>query len=251
MTSDIFNLPEIPEEQYYLIAYFDLLGTKDYLKENDVDKVFKHIYYQFLFAEKDLPNMKNMGLEKLKIKIFSDNFLFAYPISNHDDKEEVYEAYDRLGVALKPFLSWFTSQGILFRGAITLDKLSVNEVMVWGKGLIAVVDIEEKIAIYPRVIIAKDLLRIFDAFNVSEEEYELKFSCIKDTDGFVCYNFLNDVSDEVTKNFIDKAKAQIDQKIKAEESGQARDRILQKYYWFKNYVETAEDIFKIRFAYGV
>ena len=191
MNDRILYLPEAPTERHYLIVYIDILGTKERLAQKDSSEVFEKVYYQFLLAGKVAPIMKKLNLMDIEVKIFSDNILFAYPIDNYYDREEILEAYTKLGKFLKLFLSMFINNGVLFRGSITVDRLFINELMVWGKGLVSVVDLEENVAIYPRVILSEDLLMIFDQFGVSGFEYEEKFSCLIDADDCVFFDLFD------------------------------------------------------------
>ncbi len=227
------------------------MGTKERLAQNDIEDVFKNIYYPFLFANRIVPMLEKFGTKDIKIKIFSDNILLAYPVNNRNDKDEILAIYNRLSDFLRVFLSMFADKGILFRGAMTVDKLFINELMVWGKGLLTVVDLEENIAIYPRVVLSEDLLKIFDEFNVSDAEFEDKFSCFVDPDDCVYFDFFNYYTIEITKKQIAELKSQISQKITEEKTGKNRPRVMQKYCWFRNYINLAEGKLRCRIAYGV
>lgn len=242
MSAEKLNLPEFPVEKDYLIVYIDILGTKERLAEKDVSDVFENVYYPFLLAGKVAPVLKGFGLENTQIKIFSDNILFAYPVNNRNDKDEVLAVYNQLGRFLKIFLSMFVKNGILFRGAITIDKLLINELMVWGRGLLTVIELEEKIAIYPRILLSDDLLKIFDQFGFSGVKYEEEFSCLQDSDSFVYFDLFDYSSIGETEILLYDAKLKINRLIKKELNEKNRPKILQKYYWFRNYVENADKI---------
>ena len=142
MKDKVLDLPETPKENDYVIAYIDLLGTKELLLKSSESIVFGDIYYPFLIAGKIMPTMHDLKWDNIKIKIFSDNILIAHPVNDPKNKDDIYRAYKEVSNFLKFFLSMFANKGILFRGAITVDKLLINELMVWGKGLSAVVYLE-------------------------------------------------------------------------------------------------------------
>ena len=187
--------------------------------------------------------MGSFDVGDIKTKIFSDNILFAYPINNFAEKEEVFSAYKKMTLVLKFFLSMFVSEGILFRGAITIGKLLINEVMVWGEDLVTVVKLEEKVAIYPRIILSEELLRVFDKFGLSGSHYEKKFSCMKDYDNCVFFDFFDYEDAEAMDSYLPSAIEHIENNIRNEKKRQNRANVLQKYNWFRNYLYDVEKIY--------
>ena len=204
---------QCPSEKDYLIAYVDILGTKERLNQTNESEIFKNIYHPFLFAGKVAPIFEHYKLDGISIKVFSDNILFACPIEHRNDKDEVLASYTKLGWLLKDFLSLLAKNGILFRGAITLDKLYINELMVWGKGLLTVVDLEENVAVYPRILLSDSLLKVFKEFGLEGVEFEEKFSCLQDADDGVFFDFI-DYNDFDTEKLLKALLLQIFQKIK-------------------------------------
>lgn len=243
MYEDKIKIPETPAKQNYLIVYIDILGTKDRLKNNDTDKVFENIYYPFLLADRIMPKIEYLNIEDIKIKVFSDNILFAYPINNLDDKDEIFDAYERVGNLLIFFLSFFVSEGILFRGAITVGDLYINDLMVWGKGLVIAVELEEKVSIFPRIILSEDLLKVFDKFSLSGLQYEQKFSCMRDSDDCVFFNFFNYEDTDQMDNHLKLAIQHINNDIISEQNNKNRVNVLQKYYWYRNFLHDVESTY--------
>ena len=235
----LLDVIDIPKEMDYVIAYIDLLGTKDLLAKSSEQNIFENIYYPFLLAGKIVPTMRELNWDKFKIKIFSDNILIAYPVKNVDDKNSVCAAYEEMGKLLRLFLPILINHGFLFRGAITVDKLFINDIMVWGKGLSSVVHLEETVAIYPRLIISEDLLNIFDFFGLDSEDFEYEFSCLKDFDDCIFFDFCPYHDSETMDSLLKSARAHIKAKI---QTG-ASPRIMQKYKWFRNYIEIAAEIY--------
>jgi hypothetical protein len=237
------DLPPIPVEKDYVIAYIDMLGTQELLSNKDTENVFEHIYYSILTSTKMLPKIEKLNMDSMQFKVFSDNILVAYPVEDTKDKKEVFIAYQKIQTFLHFFLSMFVTEGFLFRGAITVNKLLINELMVWGAGLSEVVHLEENVAIYPRVIISEELLKVFDEYNLSDVEFEEKFSCLKDSDDNVYFDFFNYSDWQAMDSHLPLAKAKIIEKIQKEKGGKNRAKILQKYNWFKNYLDEVEQIY--------
>lgn len=237
------DLPEKPIEKKYVIAYVDLLGTQELLSNKDTENVFEHIYYSFLTATKLLPTLEELNLDSMQFKVFSDNILVACPVENTEGKEAVFKAYKKIRKFLYFFLPLFTRKGILFRGAITINNLLINDLMVWGAGLSEAVYLEENIAVYPRIIISESLLKVFDEYNLTGVKYEEKFSCLKDSDDNIYFDFFDYNDFGAMDSYLPHAKTKIIEKIEEEQAGKNRPKVLQKYYWFKNYLNEVEQIY--------
>lgn len=241
MSIKTLDLPEKPQESDYVIAYVDLLGTKKMLQEQDNADVFDGIYTSFLTATKLLPScLEEYFLNELEVKVFSDNILVAYKVSDCTDKKCVYNAYDKITLFLRFFLAMLTNDGHLFRGAITLGKLLINDVMVWGKGLSEVVELEENVAIYPRVILSENILKVFDEFGLDGVKYEEKFRCLKDFDECVFYDFFEYNDWGSMDSLLYNANYHLGEKFKNEKE----PKTLQKLYWYRNYINRVTEIYE-------
>lgn len=239
MNNNKFVFPEKPQEKDYLIAYIDLLGTKDLLKNNCDSTVFNLIYHSFVFATEYVSKVEELKLDNVQIKIFSDNIIIALPIEDCCDCELVYNVYKRLTVFLTYIIYPLISKGILFRGAITLGKLQINDYMVWGKGLLDAVYLEENIAIFPRIILSENLVKIFNQSKLTEE-FKQKFSCILDFDKFFYFDFFDYTEVTWMEKTLPKLTGFIEEKLKSED----RISVLQKYRWFQNYLQYVTEKFE-------
>ena len=76
------DLPPIPVEKDYVIAYIDMLGTQELLSNKDTENVFEHIYYSILTSTKMLPKIEKLNMDLMQFKVFSDNILVAYPVED-------------------------------------------------------------------------------------------------------------------------------------------------------------------------
>lgn len=230
------DFPSIPEEKNYVVCYIDFLGAKEIIEKGQQQTFFENIHDAFAFAIKFESKLKVFG--NLEFKVFSDNILIAHKVKDVSDKEQVYRVYNNIIHFLKTFAPRFTQQAILFRGGITLGKAAMNEIMVWGNALVEVVQIEENIAIYPRIVISDKLLNIFNTYDLEDYEFEEKFSCLKDTDGCVFVDYINYSEPPTSQITIEEGYLTILEKIKECNS----PKILQKYNWHKNYLQRAKEI---------
>lgn len=233
------NLPDYlfqpPVTQDYLICYIDLLGSKSNISEND-DEIFEKIYSAYSVA---LTMNETKAFYRFEFKVFSDNILIAQKVPDKTDFNSVFSIYKNLSKFLLLFLFQFAKRNILFRGGITLNSLAINEMMVWGKGLSEVVNYEEKLAIYPRIIISNSLIEIFKANILEKEYFDEKYFCLKDTDGLYFFDYINYAELPYAKYILTKGYKEFCEKVKNETD----IKVLQKYNWHKQYLRIAKDIF--------
>lgn len=177
--SEILN--DFPKEQDCLIAYIDLLGTKAHMQNND--DFFKDVYTAFSSAVVACNKAVFFSEHGVKLKIFSDNILIAYPIADMEDKNNVLELFRSMDFLVRILTVLLLQKNILFRGAITVNKLTINDVMVWGPGLNEIVDLEENIAIFPRIIFSDNAIELLKKSLPNKESFEKHWLLILDSDG--------------------------------------------------------------------
>ena len=238
-TTEHIELPEylfqIPKTQDYLICYIDLLGSKSNISEND-NEVFENIYNAYSVA---MTMNQTKVFDRFEFKVFSDNILIAQAVPDKTDFESVFSVYKNLSKFLLLFLFQFAKRNMLFRGGITLNSLAINEMMVWGEGLSEVVKYEEKLAIYPRILISNSLIDFFKA-NISKKEFfDEKYYCLKDADGLYFFDYINYAELPDAEYILTKGYKEFCEKVKNETD----IRVLQKYNWHKRYLHIAKDIF--------
>lgn len=114
-----------------------------------------------------------------EFKMFSDNIIITQKI----DKEKVDAQFFSMVnlVALMQYEALFQHH-ITLRGGITIGELYIDDSIVWGKGLVRAYQIENTLAMYPRVVI--DSL-IIDSFKRFQQNRFLKL----DNDGLWFVNY--------------------------------------------------------------
>ena len=140
----------------HCVAYLDILGGKNKIY-NDNNHEFLNLLnmiYKDAFEEAHFIFRK----EDIFTRIFSDNILFAIEIEGNDNqaKEKIS---DLLNLAANTILEALR-YGFLMRGAITIGDFFHNDILVYGKALVDAVEMEEKTAIYPRVIATDEVQQI-------------------------------------------------------------------------------------------
>lgn len=142
------------EESLYVIAYIDMLGTKKRIESGESTLTLRCLHQLYTEIIKAYTG-EALKSEHLRIKIFSDNIIIAHPILNHD----IFKTS-----CLNQMIAFAASFQIMamfyqwpVRGGITIGKLYIDDVLVWGSGLVRAYQLESS-ANYPRIVIDKDIL---------------------------------------------------------------------------------------------
>ena len=220
--------------QKQIIAYIDVLGTRDALKNGNIE-LFETLYASLEIAR--ITTQKNAFFTewcRAKIKGFSDNFIIAIEL-NDEDYETVTQAFTQISFFLRVFVVLLLQKGILIRGAISLGELYIDEVIVWGKALVDAVELEENIAIFPRILISTHVINKLkqNDFADSDKGFEYAFKVLKDDDGNYSVNIFDPDTPVQSKQMIDKIRNKTLKKIEVTK----RDRVLQKLQWYLNYLD--------------
>ena len=135
----------------HIIAYLDILGVKDMIC-NDTN--FDFLNHLNMFME-DAIEESGGGIfpkeEEIYIKIFSDNILLAIELKEDDKQREhkIVILFNTVANIYNEILRY----RYLMRGAIVEGEFFHNDIIVYGKGLVEAVQLEENIAKYPRIMV--------------------------------------------------------------------------------------------------
>lgn len=219
----------------HVVAFVDLLGCSNSIRNNSIEMLnqLRDLYIE----AKDMCHQGPMAdnCSKLKIKIFSDNILFAYETGRQSgSKEDVFGPICILTQYLGIFQTLALQRNLLLRGGLTIGDLYVDNVLVWGKGLLRAYELESTVAIYPRIIVdscvIEEIVKTkysggnkFDACKIGQDldlaMYIDYLKCYKtkgmDLDGLIANAY----------NSIIKIK-----------SGETPNRVWQKIAWQINYM---------------
>ena len=140
----------------HCVAYLDILGGKNKICA-DKDNTFLNtlnMVFQDAIEETNFLFRK----ETIFTKIFSDNILLAVEIEDNNNQTEE-KISSLLNLTANVVLETLR-HGFLMRGAITIGDFFQNDILVYGKALVDAVEMEEKTAIYPRVIATDEVQQI-------------------------------------------------------------------------------------------
>lgn len=159
----------------YVMAYFDILGYKDIVLNDKIaeDKLIAIIYR----TTENLLKVKNLQSNlEIKTYFFSDNCVICCEKMN--DIEFVEEVAFLIFVIQIIQRDLLCSFGILIRGAILEGNLYLAENFIYGKGIIEAYNIENNVAVYPRIIVSTELMK--NTFSkIKEIFFEERYNTIR------------------------------------------------------------------------
>lgn len=259
-----------------IIAFIDVLGFKSLVKKakiiGDSQEVFEKFHQTlsswFNRTDEFLKRMSEtpwpVGQKDLyKIRIFTDCIVIGWPIKTSKNKcdsfdlhslmtdpEEVSWAegyHELLGIISTLCLLQLEmiNQGYFVRGAITVDEIYMDDIIIYGAGQIEAYEAEQNEAKYPRIILTKSAEDILSGIikNLKEERcledcfFDDCFSGLyRDGDGYAFINYLDciKIGDSLYQfaDELEKHKQIIELRLKEFEG---MPHCLEKYIWAASY----------------
>ena len=151
----------------HLIAYMDILGAKHMICNDDNFAFLNHLN---MFM-KDAIEESGGGIfprkEDIFVKIFSDNIVLAIELKENDEQRN--NKITALFNTVANIYNEIFCYGYLMRGAIVEGEFFHNDNIVYGKGLVEAVKLEENEAIYPRILVQKELADVLPQYTLLNE----------------------------------------------------------------------------------
>ena len=210
------------EYQYsdYIIAYIDILGVKERLK-NDDGTLIKSISNAINIAKE---SVEKTGYS-FNVKVFSDNFCIAKRIDADRDVPLPHQLFWTCLFVTKIQEEIFCKEKLLLRGGITIGKLFIDDLFLIGDGLVKAYELESKIANMPRIIV--DVPFCLMPVSVDSNNFILYQMLVPDLDekyekisqqGYLFLNYLNGGDSELKQSMEEtlKSKMEIAEKLLSE-----------------------------------
>lgn len=210
------------EYQYsdYIIAYIDILGVKERLK-NDDGTLIKSISNAINIAK---GSVEKTGYS-FNVKVFSDNFCIAKRIDADRDVPLPYQLFWTCLFVTKIQEEIFCKEKLLLRGGITIGKLFIDDLFLIGDGLVKAYELESKIANMPRIIV--DVPFCLMPVSVDSNNFILYQMLVPDLDekyekisqqGYLFLNYLNGGDSKLKQSMEEtlKSKMEIAEKLLSE-----------------------------------
>lgn len=159
----------------HIVAFIDILGFKEMVFQSSKNIEKQKIIYEALKYLKKLEKdykwvQKFVEVEEdaqkreeeffiienlMRVACFSDSILISVKIK----EERFHEIFSTLIVYIAFIGNFLLKNGILIRGGITNGELvHTQDSIVYGSGLIKAYELESKTAVYPRIILSKELI---------------------------------------------------------------------------------------------
>ena len=222
------NLNENILPKNYFIAYFDILGYEEKIKQ-DIEEKNMNTYDAIKMCISIAKRIIELNPNEIKMKVFSDNFFFC-----------TENSYLKLLSFIGCLQSALSSVDIFVRGSIIFD-----EDFIYGKGIINAFKLESEISIFPRIIIDDSFFNSIkkiekdDILSILENNQLYNISRKIDFDNFQYLNYLDILKDYKEKGekdinkFIEILSNHADN-IKLNLKNQSKN-IQQKYQWCRKY----------------
>ncbi len=180
----------------YFVAYLDILGASKYMQDNseqflnDLNAIYENAMNDVIFTN-------ILSKKDIAIKIFSDNILIAVKTTKHDINRQA--KLEKIVNLIGNIYCNALRLGYLVRGSITEGKFYRNKKFVYGKALVEAVKLEEKIAIYPRVIIQDSLVSLIPQYIAQDSDRKYYLNCFIFTKTFDNTTFKLRILNQLTK----------------------------------------------------
>ncbi len=195
---------------YHIVAFVDILGFSNMVKSDCENKSDSIKYFEAL---REI-NRETQKIGDCNITQFSDSVIFSLPLSqdNYMKMIEILAEYQRK----------LLYHNIICRGAVAYGKHYKEDDFMFSQALIEAYQLESKDAIYPRIIISKNLLEYFKP-TIQDPPY-----LVQEKDGFYFVDYLLAADKELSL----KCLQEFDRSIHTQSLV-----VKEKYYWLYKYWE--------------
>lgn len=216
-----------------VVAFVDILGYRDL-----VDCAAKAFKSQELLdrlhgaLRKARKHVDPDNLDFCAVRAFTDNIVIGHPIFDDAEGELGFACY-----TLSYFQMTMSMEGFFVRGGIAIGDLYMDDIAVYGSGLIEAYNAETGLARDPRIVLApsareavKKYLEYYGGAHAPQNRYILK-----DTDGQYFLDYMGTLIREgggICSTELAHHKQRIEEKLREFAD---RPPILSKYLWSANY----------------
>ena len=186
------------EQHNHFVAFIDLLGYKDFFKDNrhNVEKFLTTIDKALTSAVSETESYyaKIPTSFKPQIKLFSDNILIAIRCSRKNE-DDFLPYLNLVRIVAKIQATFINKYQLFLRGGIAKGMFYFGEKYVFGEALINAYEMEQ-IAIYPKIVLeTKHIEKIISHIKSRGKGYDLLAKLLtavvgKERDGSYFVNYL-------------------------------------------------------------
>lgn len=175
LKDNMFKYNRIHTDKYYLF-YADILAMKKNIDSEDSELYLNYINNLYKDALNVISGIyEDIYKMGIKVRIFSDNIVIAIrQEGNIIDTEETMKQTVIIDIAaLIQVLA--LKYSLLIRGSIVIGDFYIDDNFIYGKALTRAYNLENEVAIYPRIVIDDNCVEFFNSQHFDK-------IIIKDTD---------------------------------------------------------------------
>lgn len=226
-----------PKLQRSVVCFVDILGYKDLVKSTSngeaIQDLLDRLHNALRLSHENVdPRRSDDTLLKLQDKdfyafsSFTDNIVIGHPI--HCDGEiELGRIFNDLSY----FQMFMTKEGFFVRGAIAIGDLYMDDITVFGSGLIEAYEAETNLAINPRIMLATSAKEAVNRLFEHSGHGSLNRYLLRDCDEQYYLNYLDSLVAENGRFYESELTAH---KTRIEENlvlRKSHPRVWAKYFW--------------------
>ena len=239
------DLQTDPDYEECIVSFIDILGFRDLLNRSSAAEIRKvlRIFHRHSEADELMDSGERRLMSEVKTEVVSDAIVRARTIhTDYKDGALFHELLDLVFIQ-----SLCLNQGILLRGALTIDYVHVGENMegpVFGPGLVNAYLMEGREAVYPRIIVDEAVMKRFaedralwrEGHSKCQEQRYVTQLLKSDEAGLGFVDYLRGIKTEVDHygeylEFLERHSNLIRQGL----SSASRRDVRRKYAWLRNY----------------
>lgn len=230
-----------PTMKKSVVVFLDILGYSDLIKYPRTDKenaqLLTHLHNALTESRRNIdPGETSFNHDEKDLyamRSFTDNIVIGYPIRGDAEAE-----LGSIFIKLPYFQMDMALNGYFIRGGISIGNLYIDDLTVFGPGLIEAYEGEVNLARDPRIILTETSLAAVDehlSYYGRRNHAPQNYSLLKDSDGQVFINYLETLISEEGGYFSDELlKHKENTEIKLSHFHK-NPKIWSKYFWVANY----------------
>ena len=214
-----------------IIAFIDILGFTNYILESDSDAEKARRVFELVTDLKEKIKGDYESDDRIvckyenEIMAVSDSIIISHPFYH----EYPDDSFLMLAMDVFKYQEFLINKGWICRGAIAMGNVHHTSNEIFGKAYLEAFHLESKNAIYPRVILSKEVASQF-------KESQFFALTLMDKDGYYFLDYLKMfIIHESGDETITKLKGIIEFSLKNE----TNNSIIEKYLWLKDYYNYA------------
>lgn len=211
-----------------IVSFIDILGSTKAIQDN-AQKSLNIVHDAYIESLKLFEKVFTNKRIKPMVKIFSDNIVIA---ANREG-ESGHGAFLAVCMMSAIIHLEFLKRKLLTRGAISTGNFFCDDTMVWGTGLVNSYLLENKVAIYPRIIIDPKLIGELKIAIDGEKYHSYKW-LKQDEDGLFFVHYYNDSVSN--KEYLKLLLLEIVETKIVEYTDKIE--ICQKWLWYRSFLQS-------------